>query len=265
MLEHAFDTILEAGEIPPLSFFTEMACQATIQHDYERVVNIVNTMAHAPFQVGLQEWITLFERNGDRIDRASLNELQEKLVSHDLVKEATVLNLSKALQFICGSCEDSLNSIASTSPTMDKNPKASHDGINEHNFPANTSGSNLDSNLNIREGNSVNTVHDYYMSSGRVEKDRDSDEASGLSDNCHEDNVRARPTRFAEHFDYDLVSKSSPFYSDDIEFEHIEHEEGDSDFDEFNFNFIIPSSVVDDSHESGTPSAHEILENWKKK
>ncbi|KAI3451917.1 hypothetical protein Pfo_008582 [Paulownia fortunei] len=270
LLEHAFDSILEAGEIPPVSFFTEMACQATIQRDYERAVNIVNTMAHAPFQVSFQEWINLFERNGDRIDQASLNELQEKLVIHDLVKEATVLNLSRALQFIFGSCEDSLNSIASTSPMMIKIHKDSSDGefdccdsMNEHNFPAKTTGSNLDWNLNIHEGNSVNTVHDNYMSNGRVEEGRDSE--SGLSNNSHEENVMACPTRFAEHFDYDSVSKISPSYSDDIEFEHIEHEERHSDVDEFNFELIIPSSEVDDSHESGTPSAYEILETWKKK
>ncbi|EYU44501.1 hypothetical protein MIMGU_mgv1a002053mg [Erythranthe guttata] len=69
LLEHAFDSILEAGEIPHVSFFTEMMCQATIRRDYDRA---------------------------------------EKLFSCDIVKEATVLNLTRALQFICG---DSLHSI----------------------------------------------------------------------------------------------------------------------------------------------------------
>ncbi|KAK6151145.1 hypothetical protein DH2020_016077 [Rehmannia glutinosa] len=136
LLEHAFDSILEAGEIPPVSFFTEMACQAIIQHDYERAVNIVNTMAHAPFQ--------------------------EKLVIRDLVNEATVINFSKALHFMCESCEDSLNSI------FDKNPKDS--------IPTNTIGSNLDWNLDIREGNLVNSGGDKDL------------EVSGLSNNRREGN-----------------------------------------------------------------------------
>ncbi|KAL6498210.1 hypothetical protein OROGR_028607 [Orobanche gracilis] len=114
LLEHAFNSLLEAGEIPHASFFTEMACQAIIRHDYEGAVNIVNTMAYAPFQVSLQDWIDLFERNGDRFDEATtLNQLQDKLVGRDLVNEPTVLNLSRALQFICGSknCKHSCHSM----------------------------------------------------------------------------------------------------------------------------------------------------------
>lgn len=117
-----------------------MVCEAIIQHNHERVVSIVNAMAHAPFQVSLQEWINHFERNRDRMNRASLNELEEKLESHDLVKEATSLNFTRALQVICGSCDDS----------TDENPEA-HFG--------NTSNSSMDWNLNI--------------------KDKDSDEESG--------------------------------------------------------------------------------------
>ncbi|KAK6125349.1 hypothetical protein DH2020_040902 [Rehmannia glutinosa] len=238
LLEHSFDSILEAGEIPPVSFFTELACQAIIRHDYERAVNIVNTMAHAPFQVSFQEWINFFERNQDRIDKATLNELQEKLVIRDLVNEVTVVNFSKALHFMCESSEDSLN--------FDKNPKDS--------IPANTIGSNLDWNLDTREGNLVNSGDDKDL------------EVSGLSNNRREGNVRGCHTRFAELFDYDLVSESSPYDSDDVEFEHIEDEEGHSDDDDdFNFELIIPSSEVNDLHESDTPSAYEILETWKKK
>ncbi|KAL0350488.1 UNVERIFIED_CONTAM: Pentatricopeptide repeat-containing protein, chloroplastic [Sesamum radiatum] len=261
LLEHAFDSILEAGEIPPVSFFTEMGCQAITRDDYERAANIINTMAHAPFQVSFQEWINLFERNSDRIDRASLNKLQEQLVSCDLVKEATVLNLCRALQFICGCCEDSMNLIPSTGPRMDELPKDSCDG---QNLPANTAGSHLDWNLNILEGRSINTMHnDNCMSNSRLEEDRDSYEASGLSDKKHEGNAWACTTQLSDHFNYDSLSKISLSYSDNMEFENIEHE--DSDGDEFNFELIIPSSEVDDSLECAVPSAYEILESWKKK
>ncbi|KAL6573054.1 hypothetical protein OROHE_002530 [Orobanche hederae] len=132
LLEHAFNSLLEAGEIPHASFFTEMACQAIIRHDYEGAVNIVNTMAYAPFQVSLQDWIDLFERNGDRFDEATtLNQLQDKLVGRDLVNEPTVLNLSRALQFICGSknCKDSCHSMKER---VGASPSPSPTGLAEH-------------------------------------------------------------------------------------------------------------------------------------
>ncbi|XP_051126933.1 pentatricopeptide repeat-containing protein At5g67570, chloroplastic isoform X2 [Andrographis paniculata] len=114
LLEHAFDSILDAGEVPPESFFTEMTCQAIIRRDYDRATNIINTMALAPFQVSLQQWISLFESNRDRIEPASLCELCEKITSDELSREATVVNLSRSLEIIC-KCDDheSLNSASS--------------------------------------------------------------------------------------------------------------------------------------------------------
>lgn len=203
MLEHAFDSILEAGEVPPLSFFTEMVCEATIQHDHERVVNIVNAMAHASFQVSLQEWINHFERNRDRMNRACLNELEEKLVSHDLLKEATALNFSRALQIICGSCDDSQCSTESTSPAMDdQNPGARF---------GNTCNSNKDWNLNI--------------------KDTDSDEESGLLDYNLESKssaVCSDDVKF-ERIEHD---EWEPDDDEEFNFEHIipNNEEDDDDW-----------------------------------
>ncbi|KAL8476921.1 hypothetical protein ACS0TY_029282 [Phlomoides rotata] len=222
LLEHAFDSILEAGEVPPLSFFTEMVCEATIQHDHERVVSMVNAMAHAPFQVSLQEWINYFERNRDGTNWASLKELEKKLVSHDLVKEATALNFSRALQIICGSCED-------------ENPEA-HFG--------NSCNSNIDGNLNI--------------------KDKDSDEESGLLDNSDVDSGKTHSAGFAEHFDCNLESKSSRVCSD-VKFERMEDEEREcEDDEEFNFELIIPNNDDDWPHGSDAPSAHQILETWRR-
>lgn len=252
MLEHAFDSILEAGEIPPLSFFTEMACQAIIQCDSEKVVNIVNTMAYAPFQVSFQEWIDFFERNCDRMDRATLKELQEELVTHDLGKEATVLNLSRALQSNRGSCEDSVNTSASISTRMDQIPRTSPNKENDETC------SNFTSSLNISTGSPTS----YHTSSSRVEADRDSLEASVVSNGYHEKDVRAHPSPFSENFDHELVSKSPTFYYDDP---YFENEEWDCDVDEFNVEAVIPSSAVDDSRESDIPSANEILESWKRK
>ncbi|GMP27710.1 hypothetical protein CsSME_00003582 [Camellia sinensis var. sinensis] len=81
LLEHAFDTMLEAGEIPHPSVLTELICQALIQHDFERVVGIINTMAHAPFQASEKQLTDLFECNGDRISEESLKELLDALTN----------------------------------------------------------------------------------------------------------------------------------------------------------------------------------------
>lgn len=117
MLEHSFNSILEAGEIPPVPFFTEMACQAIIQCDYEKAVNIFNTMAYAPFQVSFKDWIDFFERNRDRLDQATLIQLWEELTTHELRRDLTVLNLSRALEFMCG---DKVNSVAPTNARVEK-------------------------------------------------------------------------------------------------------------------------------------------------
>ncbi|GER30982.1 pentatricopeptide repeat-containing protein [Striga asiatica] len=238
LLEHAFTSLLETGEVPHVSLFTEMACQAIIRLDYERALNIINTMAYAPFQVSFQDWINLFEINQDRVDQESLNELHDKLVSRDLVKEATVLNLSRALEFICGSCKDSSRS-----------PK---DGVGEQNVPLISD--NLDSVWN-HEATLVNSLHNNYTSEDKLEE-MDMKGDFCLSKTSLDENDDARTTR--------LFSKSLPSDSYELEFENIEREEGDSDTDDFDFGDMNLSSKVDeDSRESDMPSAYEILEIWK--
>ncbi|KAM7507202.1 hypothetical protein LguiA_017655 [Lonicera macranthoides] len=115
LLEHAFDTILEAGEIPHPSFFTEMVCQSTVQDNYERAVQIVNAIAHAPFQISENQWIDLFEENRERINSTSLERLLSALNERVLSKEPSVLNLSSSLQSLCESSkiQDSPNSTKS--------------------------------------------------------------------------------------------------------------------------------------------------------
>ena len=146
-----------------------MACQAIIQGDYEKAVNIFNTMGHAPFQVSFEDWIDFFERNRDRLDQATLIELQEELTGHELRRELTVLNLSRALEFMC---ENKVNSVQKVSEDL---------------------------------GGSRCTLLDYQSSGSRIE----TDEASSTPDLCDEkDHVRAHPARLAENFDRDLVARS---------------------------------------------------------
>ncbi|MED6193931.1 hypothetical protein PIB30_119019 [Stylosanthes scabra] len=102
LLEHEFDMILEAGEIPPQIFFFELVIQALSQHNYERAVVLVNTMAYAPFRVTEKQWTDVFKENKDRINHENLQQLLGSLGNCDVVSEATVTNLSRSLEALCG-------------------------------------------------------------------------------------------------------------------------------------------------------------------
>ncbi|CAL0308851.1 unnamed protein product [Lupinus luteus] len=102
LLEHAFDMILEAGEIPHHLFFFELVIQAIAQHNYERAVILVNTMAYAPFQVAEKQWTYLFKENEDRISHENLKRLLDALTNCDVESEPTVSNLSRSLHVLSG-------------------------------------------------------------------------------------------------------------------------------------------------------------------
>ncbi|XP_071733811.1 pentatricopeptide repeat-containing protein At5g67570, chloroplastic [Rutidosis leptorrhynchoides] len=104
LLEHAFDVMLEAGEIPPSSFFVEIICRAMIQDDFDRALTILNSMACAPFQVREKEWRGLFEEYKGKITRTHLRKLFDKIGgTHDVAMEASAYKLSRLLQSLCGS------------------------------------------------------------------------------------------------------------------------------------------------------------------
>ncbi|KAL2906504.1 hypothetical protein RDABS01_005214 [Bienertia sinuspersici] len=107
LLEHAFETTLEAGEIPHPMVFTEMICQAMLVDEYEKAANIVNSMAHAPFQLNEKDWTDLFEKNKDRISDEHLKKLLSTLSESDMSNESTVSDLLKALHFMCSPVNDS--------------------------------------------------------------------------------------------------------------------------------------------------------------
>ncbi|XWS45136.1 hypothetical protein CRYUN_Cryun15aG0110900 [Craigia yunnanensis] len=103
LLGHAFETFLEGREIPHPLFFTEMLIQATSQSNYEKAVTLVNTMAHAPFQVSEKQWTELFEEYGDRIAQGSLAKLLDALSDCELSSKIMASNLLRSLQSFCGS------------------------------------------------------------------------------------------------------------------------------------------------------------------
>ncbi|XP_073296325.1 pentatricopeptide repeat-containing protein At5g67570, chloroplastic [Primulina huaijiensis] len=248
LLEHAFNTILEAGEIPPVSFFSEMVCQATARCDYERALNIINSMAHAPFQVGFEQWVNLFDKNADMIDHAHLNELQETLVSRDLVQEATVLNLSRALQYICRSPDHGSMIGEVTSDSCDGESDSSESKI-LLNFCNNFAGPDLADNDYTRHRDSNNRMGCTKTSFSRKDQETEGAGVTGLVE---------------QFLDDDLEWDISESDYDDQELEHVENGEILSDVDGFNFELLIPKSE-DDSQELNMPSAYEILESWKDK
>lgn len=109
LLEHAFDTLLEAGEIPHPLFFTEMIVQATAQSNYKRAVTLVNTVAHAPFQISKRQWTEFFEENQYRISPDKLENLLNALSDCNAASEITVSNLSSSLHSLVRSSKERIS------------------------------------------------------------------------------------------------------------------------------------------------------------
>lgn len=79
LLEHAMDSILEAGEVPWISLFMEMICQSISQQNFERTVDLINGMAHASMQVSESRWTSIFNWNSDRLDKEKFHNLMNHL------------------------------------------------------------------------------------------------------------------------------------------------------------------------------------------
>ncbi|XP_028554371.1 pentatricopeptide repeat-containing protein At5g67570, chloroplastic-like [Dendrobium catenatum] len=101
LVEHAFNTCLESGEIPHLSLFTEMLCQTIIQQNFERVNPLLNGMAHASLQISESKWLSLLQRNEDRFGLDALQGLLTHLHSSSLVMEQPIPDLLRSLESLC--------------------------------------------------------------------------------------------------------------------------------------------------------------------
>lgn len=115
VLEHAFDLILDSGEIPHPSIFLEMVVQTAAQSDYERAVVLISVMAHAPFQVSEDQWTELFMKNKDRFGKECWENLLNALDQCSVSEEATITNLVRSLHNLdkeennVETCRDSLS------------------------------------------------------------------------------------------------------------------------------------------------------------
>jgi hypothetical protein len=228
LLEHAFDIILEAGEIPQHLFFFELMIQAITQNNYERAVILLSTMAYAPYRVTEKQWTELFKENEDRINHENLERLFDALGNCDVVSEATVSNLSRALHVLCGLGSSRNNS--SSIPFGSENVN----GLNETiDGGGNGKVPNISGRMMIEDTESGNDI----LLGDRAESDIftfDHDQVDRVNNN---DAVVFRPQN------YDIEDK----YSDD--------ELSDDEIDEDD----VSEAMVD------KPSAYQILEAWKEK
>ncbi|KAL8145721.1 hypothetical protein AgCh_003753 [Apium graveolens] len=240
LLEHAFDTILGAGEIPHLSFFTEMVCQASAQRDYERAVAIVNTLAYAPFQVSEMQWKRLFEDNVERINEDILKELFDSLCHHELTEEVSVSNLIRVLQFLCGT-------------------------------------SNATSNLNfVRHGEETisESLPEDYRNRFKVDVNDNAVTNDVPSDDIEES---TDPELVPEHKNvgfqcngmdkHNTVDASSDFaYGENVDTLLDKNSKGEELGDSNLYHMLdhnFPETEFGDSQRSDVPSANEILQKWK--
>lgn len=263
VLEHAFDTILGAGEIPHLSFFTEMVCQASAQRDYERAVVIVNTLAYAPFQVSEMQWKRLFEDNVERINGDILKELFDSLCHHQLKEEVSVSNLIRVLQSLCGTTNTTskLNCIHRGEETIGdtlsedyRNRFKVDSNVQLLTVPANATRLSSPDNLQFNENAVTSDVP-----SDDIEESTDPEFVS------EHKNVGSQWNRMDKHNNVD------GFVSDFANRENVGilldknsecDELGDSNlYHMLDHNF--PATEFGDSQRSDVPSANEILQNWK--
>lgn len=250
LLEHAFETTLEAGEIPHPSWFTEMVLQVTARRDFERAVTLVNTMAYAPFQISEKQWKELIEKNRDRISGDHLEKLMVALDNHNVASEATVLNLSRLLHSLCKSgTSGDTSSTVSNAEGFDYGRKGFLPGRSEELIGGDTDSDEDPSSVSYAvQASTSRDVTAIEMVSGSSNNGYGKDGEANLQTNatsCAEDIA-------CGEFDGPLDNKLSTF-----DFSEESKEVGEMEIESMILN------GVDDSDETSRPSAYEVLEAWK--
>ncbi|ONK76175.1 uncharacterized protein A4U43_C03F24720 [Asparagus officinalis] len=239
LLEHAFDSILEAEEVPHRSLFIELVYQTISQENFERTVALINGMAHASMCVCESQWSNIFSWNKDHLCMEKLLKLLNHLGNSDnLVMEDPVPNFIRSLEsyvqipssnalLLAASREDSENeSIFGNRERIQGHLRCStlihSDGESESRGNDITSiASNCNGNFSIRHDTDVNLL---------------------------------------EGVDFDVFSSSSigneGKWSESTQKGHSDSPNGESCFD-------LLTDNIDDSF-SKLPSASDILETWKK-
>ncbi|CAK7339749.1 unnamed protein product [Dovyalis caffra] len=269
LLEHAFNEILEAGEIPHPLFFTEMVFQATAQENYERAVTLVNTMAHASFQISERQWTYLFEKNGEKISQDSLEKLLDAVGHCDMASEVTVSNLSRSLQSLrrSGSSGDLPHTDSCIEDTND-----SHFNTNSGEIAGDKSAHMLTSSASMIDGNLKLVVDPFVNKTSRTS---DMPLVNNSSTNGTGDELDAASSTGNSVNSLDIAANLSgkrDAFADDVasgasneclgkKLSNILLEEPAKDAEEVELE--IGTTEADDWYGSELPSAHHILDVWK--
>lgn len=269
LLEHAFDGILEAGEIPHPVLFTEMVFQATAQENYERAVTLVNTMAHASFQISERQWTDLFEKNGETISQDILEKLLDAVGHCRMASEVTVSNLSRSLRSLCrpGSSGDLPRANSCIEDTDDPRINTNSGKIagNRSVYMLTSSANMVDGNLELDEDPFVNrtSITPDVSLVNNSSTNRESDDPEATSSNGNSVNGLDVATDLLMKRDVFADDVASGASSDclDKKLSNILLEESAKDAEEV--ELIVGTTEADDLYRSELPSAHDILDVWK--
>lgn len=251
LLEHAFDAILESGEVPPPLFFVEMVFQAAIQRQYERAVTIIAAMTHASFQLSEKQWTDHFVENADRIGKHCLQDLLSALQESNVTTEGTFTNLLRSLRSLCESASAVSRDISDLGISLPGQRTEYLSGGHEE--------------LEIEQTNrlkvTANLASSMLTSSSQTSSDMVGDETQG------EIMHRSRSTSCCEEGRNDLDSNA---LANDMA--NGESASLDSVLSSFNLDGSLkefdenepdlPPDGTEDS-EPILPTAHEILKTWK--
>ncbi|XP_043709476.1 pentatricopeptide repeat-containing protein At5g67570, chloroplastic isoform X2 [Telopea speciosissima] len=268
LLEHAFERILDVGEVPHPSLFTEMVCQAIACHNYEKAVGLVNSMTYASFQISEQQWIDVLRRNGDRISKYGLQKMLDTMRKANVVAKATVSNLSKSLDSLCESSasKDTLGVMAFSDAANDELPSQSGEvklDVSENWNMQNCSVDKVGGGTTLYKYlPDTNTGDESDISVHQTDRDSEDDADTYFllgSKNCVEKNGSI----------CDKLEESTAGMSSEVgSFRnrnsiYIFHCNSKDSATEMALDLQANQNEVDDSHGTDLPSASEILEGWK--
>jgi len=242
-----------------------MVFQATAQENYERAVTLINTMAHASFQISERQWTDLFEKNGEKISQDSLEKLLDAVGHCRMASEVTVSNLSRSLRSLCrpGSSGDLPRTNSCIEDTDD-----THINTNSGEIAGNmltTSASMVDGNLELDEDTFVNktsiTPDMSLVNNSSTNREGDDPEAASSTGNSVNGldvatNLLVKRDVFAD----DVASGASTDCLDK-KLSNILLEESAKDAEEVELE--IGTTEANDLYRSELPSAHAILDVWK--
>ncbi|GLT75389.1 hypothetical protein SLA2020_471200 [Shorea laevis] len=250
LLEHAFDSLLDSGEIPNSLFFTEILIEAIAQRNYEKALNLLNAMAYAPFQVSEKQWTDVLNKNGDKISQDGLRKLLNALCNSELSSEITASNLLSSLQAILGSAtsRDPLNFNSLDGEATGKS--CNNRRIHGNGSVKMLSATDMTGNVTLDPPKKATDVtSDLFPASysGNVEENAADIEIVSWPLNSDMNDDVASSVEPIDCFVKKPFAKDMSGYSSDVDEAEID----------------LPLNDVGSSLTSKLPAAHEILEAWK--